>query len=126
MGNKSIVEWKHIVRPGADECHVRDYSMNGGDLLKLVIDTAACFTSVREDTGGMMPYICGNFHKPVWAMDELVITVRLEREGNTSRTYSFTVERTIAYANDGTATAKVLEKPELCIDGTLVMVCKPH
>ena len=59
-------------------------------------------------------------------MDELVVKLKLEKIGNTSRFYSFTIYKTIEYSNDGTATAKVLEKALLTADGTVTLVVKPH
>ncbi len=126
MGDKSVLEWKHIVRPGADECHYRGYMVSAAHQLQFVTDTVACLSSVREGTGGLIANINGNFRAEVHAMDELVVTLRLQKEGNTSRIYEFTIEKTIEYANDGTATAVVLDTPKLCADGTLVLVCKPH
>lgn len=126
MVNSNVIEWKHIVRPGADECHYRNYLISGARLCQYVTDCAACLSSVREGTGGLLANINANFRDEVHAMDELVITLRLESQGNTSRKYSFTIEKTIEYANDGTATAKVLDSPKVAVDGNLILVCKPH
>jgi acyl-CoA thioesterase FadM len=126
MQNNSIIEWRHIVRPGADDCHYRGYLVSGARLLQYVTDCIACLSSVREGTGGLIANINGNFRAEVHAMDELLVELKLERQGNTSRVYAFTITKTIEYANDGTSTAEVLKNPKLVADGTCVLVCKPH
>jgi len=124
--NKNITEWKHIVRPGADDCHYRGYLVAGARLLQYVGDCIACLSSAREGTGGLIANMNANFRAEVHAMDELHITLKLEKEGNTSRLYSFTIMKTIEYANDGSYTAAILEEPVLAADGTVVLVVKPH
>ena len=124
--NANVTEWTHIARPGADDCHYRGYLVSGARLLQYVTDCIACLSSVREGTGGLVANINGNFRVEVHAMDELVIKLKLEKVGNTSRLYSFTIHKTIEYANDGTATAKVLDEPLLTADGTVTLVVKPH
>jgi len=124
--DKEVIEWTHIVRPGSDDCHYRDYLVSGARLLQYVSDCVACLSSVREGTGGVVANFNANFRKEVYAMDELHVTLRLEKVGNTSRHYSFTIVRTIAYSNSGERAAKVLDEPELCADGTVVLVVKPH
>ena len=126
MGRQDITEWKHIVRPGADDCHYRNYLVSGARLLQYVTDCIACISSAREGTGGLVANLNGNFREEVHAMDELVVTVRLDSVGNTSRKYAFTIEKTIEYSNDGTATATVLETPKLAVDGMCVLVVKNH
>lgn len=124
---KEVTEWTHIVRPGADDCHYRGYLVSGASLLGYVGDCIACLSSVREGTGGVIANFNANFRKEVYAMDELHVTLKLEKVGNTSRVYSFTINRTIAYSNDpNERAAKLLDEPELCVDGTLVLVVKPH
>lgn len=100
--------------------------MSGARLLQYVGDCIACLSSAREGTGGVIANFNANFRKEVYAMDELHVTLKLEKVGNTSRLYSFTIIRTIAYSTDGTRTAKILDEPELCVDGTVVLVVKPH
>lgn len=126
MANSNVTEWTHIVRPGADDCHYRGYLVSGARLLQYVTDCIACLSSVREGTGGLVANINGNFRVEVHAMDELVVKLKLEKIGNTSRLYSFTIYKTIEYSNDGTATAKVLEKALLTADGTVTLVVKSH
>lgn len=126
MVNNNVTEWTHIVRPGADDCHYRNYLVSGARLLQYVTDCLACLSSVREGTGGLVANINGDFIAEVHAMDELVVKLKLEKVGNTSRVYSFTIDKTIEYANDGTATAVPLETPKLVVKGTVVLVCKPH
>lgn len=126
MPNRDIAAWKHIVRPGADDCHYRGYLVSGARLLQYVTDCVACLSSVREGTGGLVANINGNFREEVHAMDELIVELKLERQGNTSRVYAFTTTKTIEYANDGSYTAKVLDEPKLVADGTCVLVVKPH
>ena len=126
MANPNITEWKHIVRPGADECHYRNYLVSGAHLCQYVTDCVACISSAREGTGGLVANLNANFRAEVHAMDELVVTLKFESAGRTSRKYSFSIEKTIEYANDGTATAKILEAPLHVADGDLVLVCKPH
>lgn len=124
MGESIITEWTHVVRPGADNCHYRGYMVAGTTILQYVTDCCACLSSAREGTGGLLVNIDANFRAEVHAMDELVIKILVDRIGNTSRTYSFTVNKTIEYANDGTSTAKLLDIPLLVADGTIVLVCK--
>ena len=126
MVRQDVMERKHIVRPGADDCHYRDYLISGAHLLQYVTDCIACMSSVREGTGGLVANINGNFREEVHAMDELVVTVRPESVGNTSRKYAFTIEKTIAYNTDGARAATVLDEPKLCVDGTCILVVKPH
>lgn len=121
-----ITEWTHIVRPGADNCHYRNYLVSGAHLTQYVTDCIACLSSVREGTGGLVANINANFRVEVHAMDELVIKLKLVKTGNTSRVYAFTIDKTIEYANDGTATAKVLDEPVRTADGEVVLVVKPH
>ena len=99
---------------------------SGARLLQYVTDCIACLSSVREGTGGLIANINGNFRAEVHAMDELIVELKLERQGNTYRVYAFTITKTIEYANDGTSTAKVLDEPKLVVDGTCVLVVKPH
>lgn len=84
MPNRDIAAWKHIVRPGADDCHYRGYLVSGARLLQYVTDCVACLSSVREGTGGLVANINGNFREEVHAMDELIVELKLERQGNTS------------------------------------------
>jgi len=125
MKNGTAAEWTHIVRPGADDCHYRGYLVAGTKLMQYVTDCCACLSSVRDGTGGLLANINSNFRSEVHAMDELVVKLMLASVGNTSRKYSFTIHKTIEYANDGSATAKVLDEPLLVADGTVVLVCKP-
>lgn len=126
MSQQNITERKHIVRPGADDCHYRDYLVSGAHQLQYVTDCLACLSSVREGTGGLLANINANFREEVHAMDELIVTVRLESVGNTSRKYSFTIEKTIEYNNNGERAAVVLDEPKLCVDGNCILVVKPH
>lgn len=121
-----ITEWTHIVRPGADACHYRGYLVSGATLLGYVGDCIACLSSAREGTGGLIANFNANFREEVHAMDELHIKLELEKVGNTSRVYGFTIMKTIEYANDGTSTAKILDEPVLAVDGTVVLVVKAH
>ncbi len=121
-----VMEWTHIVRPGADDCHYRSYLVSGARLVQYVTDCLACLSSVREGTGGLVANVNANFRVEVHAMDELVIKLKLVKTGNTSRVYGFTVDKTIEYANDGTATAKVLDEPLRAVDGEVILVVKPH
>lgn len=124
--NKNVTEWTHIVRPGADDCHYRSYLVSGARLLQYVGDCIACLSSAREGTGGLIANFNANFVAEVHAMDELHVTLKLEKVGNTSRVYSFTIMKTIEYANDGTATAKILDEPIEAANGSVVLVVKPH
>lgn len=126
MMNEHITEWEHIVRPGADEAHYRGYLVSDARLLQYVGDCIACLSSAREGTGGLIANFNANFKAEVHAMDELHVKLKLEKMGNTSRIYSFTIMKTIEYANDGTYTATILEEPVLAVDGTVVLVVKPH
>lgn len=124
MEKENITEWKHIVRPGADDCHYRFYLVSGARLLQYVTDCVANLSVAREGTGGLVANINGNFKREVHAMDELVVALRLESEGNSSRKYSFEITKTIEYANDGSSTAAVLDPAALVADGTVVLVVK--
>lgn len=126
MIRQDIIERKHIVRPGADACHYRDYLISAAHLLQYVTDCVACLSSVREGTGGLIANINGNFREEVHAMDELIITVRYESAGNTSRKYSFKIEKTIAYNTEGARIATLLDTPSICVDGICTLVVKQH
>lgn len=122
--NKNVTEWTHIVRPGSDDCHYRGYLVSGARLLQYVGDCIACLSSAREGTGGLIANFNANFREEVHAMDELHIMLKLEKVGNKSRVYSFTIIKTIEYANDGSSIAKILENPVLAADGNVVLVVK--
>ena len=121
-----VTEWLHIVRPGANDCHYRGYLVSGAQLLQYVGDCVACLSTAREGTGGLIVNYNANFRAEVGAMDELHVKLKLEKVGNTSRLYSFTITKTIAYAKDGSRTAHVLDEPVLAADGTLVLVVGAH
>ena len=124
MLNENVKEWTHIVRPGADDCHYRNYLVSGARLLQYVGDCIACLSSVREGTGGSIVNFNANFRYEVHAMDELHIKLKLEKMGTTSRLYSFTITKTIEYANDGRKVATLLDPPIVAVDGTVVLVVK--
>jgi len=120
--DRNVTEWKHIVRLGAEESHYQGYLISGAHIIQLVTDTVACLSTVRDNSVGLLANVNANFTSEVYVQDELVVTLRLERIGNTSRTYSFTVEKTIEFLSAEAHRAVPLEEPRLCAYGTCVIV----
>ena len=126
MIKPELKEWTHIVRPGATDCRYRDYLVAGATLIGYVTDCLACFSIAREGTSGLVANVNCNFRDEVHAMDELIVTLKIERIGNTSRTYSFTIHKDIEFPNGGSYRTELLDEPRLVADGTLVLVVRDH
>jgi len=124
MIKENLTEWKHIVRPGSDNCHYRRYLVSGTQQLSYVSDCVACFSIAREGKTGSLVNISANFKSEVYAMDELEVTLHLESVGNRSRKYSFTIYKTITFSNPETNYPELLDEPVLVADGTCVLVIK--
>ena len=124
MIKENLTEWKHIVRPGSDDCHYRRYLVSGAQLLGYVADCTACLSVAREGKSGSLVNMNANFKEGVYAMDELEVTVRLESVGNRSRKFSFTIYKTMEFSHGETGTPQLLDTPVLAVDGTCVLVRK--
>ncbi len=124
--DNSIVEHKHIIRIGLEDCHYTGNTVAGARLCQYAIDCVSMLGCAREGMAGMLANINANCRSEVHALDELEITARFESCGNTSRKYSFKIVKTIEYATDGAKTAVLLDEPRLVMDGTAVLVRKPH
>lgn len=123
---KEITEWTHVVRTSAEDCHYRNYLVSAATLLQYIGDCTACFTIAREGVSGLIVNYNANFREKVGAMEELHIKMKLDKVGNTSRRYSFVIEKTIEYVNEGPSKMHFLEEPIVVADGTVVLVAGAH
>lgn len=126
MIKPELKEYQHIVRPGATDCRYRDYLVAGATLVGYVTDALACFSITREGTSGLVANVNCNYRAEVHAMDELEINLKIERIGNTSRTYSFQILKRIEFPNGGSYLTVPFDEPVLAADGTVVLVVKDH
>ena len=126
MIKSELKKWTHTVRPGATDCRYRDYLVAGATLIGYVTDCLACFSIAREGTSGLVANVNCNFRNEVHAMDELIVTLQIERIGNTSRTYSFTIYKDIEFPDGGSYRTELLDEPILVADGTVVLVVRDH
>ncbi len=91
---KAKVGWKAVIRKKLtrSDAHYSGGLVAGAKVLELFGDaaTALCLRETRgKDEGLFRAYSSVDFLKPLYAGDTILVTARVIKVGNTSRTYDF-------------------------------------
>ncbi len=124
-----VREHMHSTKVGADDCHYMRNLLAASDIAKYITDMATDISIIRDNDSGMLANLNIDLHESLYGGDSITIRAEIAKEGNRSRTYSFTLHKTISffaphwdrkYPSEFT----VLDEPLLVASGSFVIVVK--
>lgn len=127
-----VTETRFRCKVAANDARYPRNMLAGSDLMKFVADMATDLTLRRDNDSSKLANINVNFHQSIYGGETLEVVGWLTKEGTRSRVYGIAIYKLISYhadhwdrEKDTEECYKVLDKPLLCISGTLTAVIRP-